>query len=331
MTLLYRHASSFDHDTGGHPENANRIRAIGQAVEAASLEGVVDIEAPRATREQISRAHDPEHAAALAAFCASGGGMIDMDTVASAETWNAALHASGAACDAVERTLAGTDRYAFCALRPPGHHAERSRAMGFCFTNHVAVAAEHARSRGVERVLIFDWDVHHGNGTEEIFRASPEVLYASVHQSPLYPGTGQAAYEGEGEGEGYTVNLPVPPGSGNELFCALTDHVVAPIAREFAPGVLLVSAGFDAHRSDPLASCLVTEEGYRGMAASLAGLATELEAPLILCLEGGYDPGALGSSVVATLDGLTRAESRPDSDAGLVSSYTEKLQGRWSF
>ncbi|MEJ7875242.1 MAG: histone deacetylase [Solirubrobacterales bacterium] len=330
LTLFYRHPSSYDHDTGEHPENAGRITALSRAVDRASIAGLVEIEAPRATPEQLGRAHEPDHVLALAAFCASGGGMIDMDTVASGGSWEAALRASGGACDAVERMLGGEDRAAFCAFRPPGHHAERARAMGFCLTNHIAVATGHARSLGVERVLILDWDVHHGNGTEEIFKASSDVLYASIHQAPLYPGTGDISYAGEGEGEGFTVNMPVPAGAGDDVFCALVDHLVLPIAREHRPGLIAISAGFDAHRADPLASCLVSEDGFRAMAAAMTAVAVELGAPLLVCLEGGYDPGALGASVVATLEGIAEVGSTmPVSDASLAAPYRERHRARW--
>jgi acetoin utilization deacetylase AcuC-like enzyme len=328
VTLLYRHPASFGHETGSHPENAGRIRAIEAAIEAAAIDGLVDVEAPRAAEEQLIRVHDPEHVAAMAAFCASGGGMIDLDTVASAGSWEAALRAAGAACDAVDKLLAGEDVAAFCALRPPGHHAERGKAMGFCLVNHVAVAAEHARARGVERVLIFDWDVHHGNGTEAIFKASANVLYASIHGWPLYPGTGDIAYQGEGEGEGFTVNMPVPAGAGDELFGALCEHIVVPSAREFEPGLIAISAGFDAHAADPLASCEVSESGYEAMASLMANLAAELKAPLLICLEGGYDPGALGASVVATLGALNEPRN-PGADASLVQPYRERFAERW--
>jgi acetoin utilization deacetylase AcuC-like enzyme len=255
--------------------------------------------------------------------------MIDMDTIASDGSWEAALRAAGAATDAVDRLLAGDARAAFCALRPPGHHAERERAMGFCLFNNAAVAAEQARSSGeADRVLILDWDVHHGNGTEEIFKASPDVLYASIHQWPLYPGTGAAEYAGEGAGEGYTVNLPVAPGAGSELFTALVEHLVVPIGREFSPGLIAISAGFDAHRSDPLASCLVDEEGYRAMAASMAGLASELGVPLLVCLEGGYDPGALATSVMATLEGIG-GNGGGGSDPALVEPYLANVARHW--
>ncbi len=330
MTLLYTHPASYAHETGSHPENAGRIKAIETAIEEASPPGLTAVEAPRATGEQLARAHDSEHLAALEAFCAGGGGMIDLDTVASEGSWEAALRAAGAACDATDRLLAGEDESAFCALRPPGHHAETDKAMGFCLVNQAAIAAEHARARGADRVLIFDWDVHHGNGTEQIFRASSDVLYASIHGWPLYPGTGDIAYTGEGEGEGYTVNMPVPNGSGNALFEALTEHVVVPVAREFDPGLIVISAGFDAHADDPLASCEVSDEGYRAMAAQVAGLAGEKGVPVLVCLEGGYDPDALGRSVVATLDGLREPARALGADESLAEPYRERLRERWT-
>lgn len=259
-------------------------------------------EAPQASRRQLHRAHTAEHVDAIERFCADGGGMIDMDTVAVEHSWDAALRAAGGACEAIDRLLSGEATAAFCAMRPPGHHAERGRAMGFCLFNAIAIAAEHAiAENGVERVFICDWDVHHGNGTEEIFAASDAVFYSSIHQWPLYPGTGAADFRGTGAGDGYTLNLPVPAGSGNETFAERVRDAVVPAAREFRPGLIAISAGYDAHRSDPLASCMVDEVGYGDMTAALRDFAAELGIPVLVCLEGGYDPDALAASVVRTI------------------------------
>jgi acetoin utilization deacetylase AcuC-like enzyme len=312
VTGLYvSHPSSLEHDTGGHPENAGRLRAIGAALGEAGNPGLRPLEARAASREELLRVHAAEHVDAIEAFCERGGGMIDMDTVASPRSFEAALHAAGGAADAAERLLAGEAPFAFCALRPPGHHAEATRAMGFCLFNNVAVASEHAiRACGAERVLVLDWDVHHGNGTEAVFARSPEVLYTSIHQWPLYPGTGPAEYAGEGPGQGYTANLPVPPGSGPEAFLALVEHVVVPLARAFRPGLIAISAGYDAHSADPLAECDLDAAAFGDMAAAVRDAGAELGAPVLCCLEGGYAPDALADSVLATIAALA-GESPP--------------------
>jgi acetoin utilization deacetylase AcuC-like enzyme len=332
VALYVSHPSSLEHDTGPHPENAGRLRAIEAALADADDLELDRLEAPPATREQILRAHTADHYDRLEAFCAAGGGMIDMDTIAVEASFGAALHAAGGAREAAERLLAGDARAAFCAMRPPGHHAERARAMGFCLFNNVAVAAADAIASGrAERVLILDWDVHHGNGTEEIFAASDDVLYAGIHQSPLYPGTGAAEYVGEGAGEGYTVNLPVPPDSGDDTFLALIQHVVAPIARQFEPGLIAISAGYDAHRDDPLAGCAVTTDGYAQMTATMRDLAAEVGAPVLVCLEGGYAPDALAASVVTTLRTLDGATPAAEADPAAAEPHLSRLRdgGRW--
>ncbi len=311
MGLYMAHPSSFEHDTGAHPENSGRLRAIEATLDEAGWPGLERTEAPAATREQLRRVHSDEHIDAVEAQCAAGGGLIDADTPTSRGSFEAALHAAGGAAAAAERLLAGERRYAFCGARPPGHHAEADRAMGFCLFNNVAVAAAHALARcDAERVLVLDWDVHHGNGTEAIFAASDQVLYASIHQSPLYPGTGQADYVGVGDGEGYTVNLPVPPGSGSDDFLSLVQHAVAPIARAFEPGLVAISAGYDAHRDDPLADCLVETGAYGEMTATMRELGSELGAPVLVCLEGGYAPAALAASVLVTVEALA-ADGEP--------------------
>jgi acetoin utilization deacetylase AcuC-like enzyme len=328
--LYFSHPSSLEHDTGGHPENASRLRAIEAALDEAGWPGLERIEAPAATREQIERVHTAEHVDAIERFAAAGGGMLDLDTIASERSFEAALHAAGGPVSAVERLLAGEDRFAFCALRPPGHHAEAARAMGFCLFNNIAVAAAHAiEGAGAERVLVLDWDVHHGNGTEAIFEDSDRVLYASIHQWPLYPGTGAADSIGTAAGEGYTVNLPVPPGSGSETFLSLVQHVVVPIASEFRPGLVAISAGYDAHRDDPLAECAVDTEAYGHMAATMRALAAELGVPVLVCLEGGYDPSALAASVVATVEALGSDLEAPEAPREPAAPYADRHRGRW--
>jgi len=268
-------------------------------------------EAPAASQDSLRAVHPERHIRYIDELSASGGGRVDMDTIAVAATYDAALRAAGGGVALVDALLTGEAATGFAALRPPGHHAETDRAMGFCFFGNAAVAARHAASaHGAERVLILDWDVHHGNGTNEIFHSDPSVLFVSIHESPLYPGTGPASDLGSGAGEGYTVNLPVPGHSGDETFRSLVDHVVLPLMAAWEPQLVLVSAGFDAHSLDPLASCRVTEDGYAAMTASLRRACAELGAPLGLLLEGGYSLEALTDSVSALMPVLV-ADSPP--------------------
>ncbi|HKJ36070.1 MAG TPA: histone deacetylase [Solirubrobacterales bacterium] len=331
MGLYFRHPSSLEHDTGSHPECADRIRAIEAAMDDAGWPAVELREPGRASREQLARVHTDRHIGAVEALCSAGGGMVDADTVAVEASWEASLRAAGAAVEAVDALMAGDGGFAFCAMRPPGHHAESDRAMGFCLFNSIAVGAAHAiAAAGAERVLILDWDVHHGNGTAEIFAGSDRVLFASLHQSPLYPGTGHPGEMGNGAGDGYTINLPVPPGADGKLFLALVQQVVAPVAREFRPDLIAISSGYDAHADDPLANCELTDVDYASLAATTRELGAELAAPVLVCLEGGYDLGVLSRTVPATVRALDDSLPPEQADPGLAAPAREHFRRHWS-
>ena len=303
-TLLYTHPSSLEHDAGpGHPESPARIRAIEAAFAQDGLAGVLRREPPRASREQLERVHDAGFVEQiLAAVPATGYRRIDADTVMSPGSGEAALRAAGAACAAVDAVLAGEAANAFCALRPPGHHAEPTRAMGFCLFNNVAIGARHALAvHGVARVSIFDFDVHHGNGTQAAFERDPQVQYLSTHQWPLYPGTG-ARHE---TGVGNIVNRPLPAGTGSKEWRAVVEGDILPAIEAFAPELIMISAGFDAHRRDPLAMLELTEDDFGWVTRALLALAQRwAEGRVISVLEGGYDLTALANSSLAHLNGL---------------------------
>ncbi len=270
--------------------------------------------------------HENRHIEAVQAVSDRGGGAFDADTVASEGSYVAALHSAGGACAMVEALLGGESPVGFCLLRPPGHHAKPARAMGFCLFNNVAVAARHALDAfGAGRVFVLDWDVHHGNGTNDIFHESDEVLFASIHQSPLYPGTGPLEDCGSGAGEGFTINLPVPPGSEEEAWLSLVEHVVAPAARAFGPDLVLVSAGFDAHRADSIASCRLDERSFAELARHARAVADAADAPVGAVLEGGYEPSALAASVTAALSALAEGGEPRSVEA---DSLTERAAGQ---
>jgi acetoin utilization deacetylase AcuC-like enzyme len=329
MTAVFlRHPSSLEHETGGHPEQPARIVAIEHELEERGWLGFERLLSPAADRAALSAVHPERYVAAIERFCEAGGGNLDLDTVTSAGSFEAALHSAGGAVRMVDLLLGGEAGVGFSCHRPPGHHATVSRAMGFCLFNNVAIAATHALERGsVSRVMIVDWDVHHGNGTNDIFHSSDRVLFISIHQAPLYPGTGPASDVGTGPGEGYTVNLPVAPGAGDDEYRSLIEHVAVPLARAFAPQLLLISAGYDAHREDPLAECHVTEAGFAAMTRSLRAVAAELSIPLGAVLEGGYALGALARSVAATMEVLGAPAHAPDGGGG-VAPVAAAARGR---
>jgi acetoin utilization deacetylase AcuC-like enzyme len=335
VPVLLRHPSSLDHDPGPHPESPRRIVAIERALSERDWLGWDARLSPAAARASIEAIHPSEHIDRIEALCRRGGGMIDMDTIVSEGSFEAALHAAGGALALVDALLGEERARAAASLhRPPGHHAERARAMGFCLFDNIAIAAQHALDEyGLERVMIVDFDVHHGNGTDAIFRERSDVLFCSIHQSPLYPGTGAARDVGRGAGEGFTVNMPVPGGSGDAVFVSHVEHVAGALARAYEPGLLLVSAGYDAHADDPLAGCVVSDDGYAAMTASLRATADGLGIPMGIVLEGGYDLGALARGVVATL-AVAGAEQPPPAPAldlhPLAERTLERLEaGRW--
>jgi acetoin utilization deacetylase AcuC-like enzyme len=310
-SVFLAHPSSLEHDTGSHPEQAARIVAIDRELSQRGWLGFERITSPRVERSVLTAVHPSAYVAAIEDLSAAGGGALDLDTVTSAGSFDAALHAAGGAVRLVEMLLDGEADYGFSAHRPPGHHATRTRGMGFCLFNNIAVAAQFAAERrGLDRVMILDWDVHHGNGTNDIFHTSDRVLFVSMHQAPLYPGTGPASDAGSGRGTGFTVNMPVPPGTGDSGFRSLVEHVALPLLRSFEPRLVLVSAGFDAHRDDPLGDCLVTEDGFAAMTRSVRRTCDAMGARLGCVLEGGYALQALASSVAATMEQLMPAEGR---------------------
>jgi acetoin utilization deacetylase AcuC-like enzyme len=294
------------HETGAHPENPGRMRAIRVELERRELlTGRPGFDFGPASRDLVLQVHDRRLLDTLDDHVAVGGGWYDPDTMVDVDSVDVAYRAAGAAVRAVDAVLDGEAPRAFVLARPPGHHATRGRAMGFCLINSIAVAAQSAINRGMERVAIIDWDVHHGNGTEAIFAARPDVLFCSVHQFGygFYPGTGRAEDVGQGAGEGFTLNVPLPAGSDDGAYERVFADLFAPRVEAFQPELILVSAGYDAHRDDLLGGMRVTEAGFEMMTRAVLDWANRFAGDRIVAiLEGGYDPAALGQSVAVTLE-----------------------------
>jgi acetoin utilization deacetylase AcuC-like enzyme len=306
-----------EHDPGQrHPESPDRLRAIREGLKGRH--GVSYVEADPASTSDVEAAHDADYVASIREFCETGGGEWDPDTVAVPETWPAALASAGLAAWAAAAALESDvgRRTPFSLGRPPGHHATDDDAMGFCFLNNAAVATEYARREtDADRVAILDWDVHHGNGIQDIFYDREEVFYGSVHEEGLYPGTGAVDETGADAGVGTTVNVPLPQGGGDPTYRAVFEEVFAPAVAAFDPDLLLVSAGFDAHRHDPISRMHVSTDGYGMLAQSAASIATDADAGLGFLLEGGYGLDTLSESIGMVHETFDGYEPMPDEGA----------------
>ena len=300
MLILAGPVGLLEHDGGSHPERPARIGAVMQGIGDLALgSDLVTVGARLASREELARVHDEQYLDDLEALSRRGGGLLDQDTYVTSTSWDAALRAAGAGLAAIEELGSRADGFAFVAARPPGHHAGRERGMGFCLLNNVAVAAGALTARGA-RVVVVDWDVHHGNGTQNIFLEDPTVFYFSIHEHPtfLYPGTGRRWEIGKGKGEGATLNAPMAPGAGDAEYRTTFEQTLEPAVERFRPEIILVSAGFDAHREDPLADLQVTEEGFRFMTRHVLALADRFcGGKVVSILEGGYETSSLTSCI----------------------------------
>jgi acetoin utilization deacetylase AcuC-like enzyme len=330
VILLTSGSAPDGHDTGpGHPERAARLAAVERALWPLERDGALERRVGRrVTREELLRVHSADYLDRVGGFIRNGGGALDPDTRVSAGSWDAALVAAGSGLEAADRLRAGDAVAAFVAVRPPGHHATPDRAMGFCLVNNVAVTATAIAEAG-ERVLIVDWDVHHGNGTQDIFWDDPAVMYVSTHEWPLYPGTGGADETGGPNAPGLTINVPLPTGATGDVARAAFDELIAPKVEAFRPSWVLISAGFDAHRRDPLAGLEWSSGDYAALAAVAAGWAPG-PGRVIAFLEGGYDLDALGRSAAATVGALAgdAHPSEPPTSGGPGREVVDRLVAR---
>jgi len=308
------HADYLKHDTGVHPETAERLRVIIRELEekgiAEKLRRIVPV---KVSKEQLRHVHTPEYIGEVEAMCRRGGGALDLDTPLCEATYEIAMLAAGGVTKAVDEVMDKSNslKHVFALIRPPGHHATPNKGMGFCIFNNIAIAAEHLkREYGIDRVLIADWDVHHGNGTQEVFFEDPSVLYFSTHQYPHYPGTGWLYEVGKGEGEGFTVNVPLPAGTDDDGYLHALTNILVPIAMEFSPDFVLVSVGFDAHAADPLASMNVTSRGFGRFTSLIKDIAEKNgNGRVVMALEGGYNLNAIAESALSVFNSLLSDES----------------------
>jgi acetoin utilization deacetylase AcuC-like enzyme len=308
MTIALLYDPIFlEHDTGVHIEVAERLVVIRRAIESSGLLSTLKTPPVRAAAlADVAAVHDTSYISLVEALAARGGGRLDSDTVVGPRSFSAAMMAAGATTGAVDAVLEGRVEQAFALVRPPGHHATPGRGMGFCLFNNVAIAVRYAqRKHGLRRLLVVDYDVHHGNGTQDAFFDDPEVLYFSTHEYPFYPGTGDYDEIGMGRGAGYTVNVPLPAGTDDAAYSRVFAELLVLVARRFQPELIVVSAGYDAHWMDPIGMMAMTVAGFGALAAMLRSLADELcNGRLVFALEGGYSLPVLGPAVVATLQAL---------------------------
>lgn len=332
MTVLFAtHAAYLEHLAGPrHPERPERLHAVWEGVQLAGLaEAMQMLQPTAATRAELERVHPMHYLDRIETICVAGGGRLDADTYASEGSWRAASLAAGAGLTAVRALQAGEADAAFCAVRPPGHHATTNESMGFCFVNNVAVVAAALADQG-ERVMIFDFDAHHGNGTQAVFYHDPRVLFVSLHQWPLYPGTGRHSEVGEGAARGTTVNIPLPPGATGDVYLYAFDQLVAPVAEQFAPTWVLVSAGFDAHHADPITEMGLQAGDYGPLTRRVLSLVPA--GRRLVMLEGGYDLGALMHSsamVMRELAGVDGEPFEPTTSGGPGHGAVRKARDFW--
>ncbi|TFH46518.1 MAG: histone deacetylase [ANME-2 cluster archaeon] len=318
------HADFLTHDTGSHPENAGRLVDIMDGLEKTGLiDSLIRIEPILANIEQIRYIHSSDHIQMVKDF-SSIGMPLDPDTPTSEHSFKTALLAAGGVIAAVDAVIGGLDSV-FALVRPPGHHAEPDRGMGFCLFNNVAIAARYAQVKGLEKVLIVDWDVHHGNGTQKAFYEDDSVLYFSIHQHPHFPGTGRINEVGAGKGEGFTINVPLPHGAEDADYKYIFDQILIPAARQFKPDIILVSAGQDGHKNDLLSGMNLTSKGFSQMTQAVKSLSAEMcGGKLVLALEGGYDYNALAESIV-TIFRVLLGEAEFGPETGIASGSTVQI------
>ncbi|MDD3717349.1 MAG: histone deacetylase [Actinomycetota bacterium] len=330
-TAVFYDPIYMEHDTGyGHPERPERLQTTMQVMEQSGLSEKVRIISPRdASVEEIGLVHPRKYIDKVRKTAESGGGWLDPDTHVGVRSYDAALKSAGAVLEGLERIFSGDIDNAFCLVRPPGHHATEERGMGFCLFNNNAIAARFAiKEFGIRRVFILDWDAHHGNGLQDIFYDDNKVLYVSLHQYPHYPGTGSTSELGIGAGEGFTINFPLPARSGEEVYLAAFDQVIAPIVRTYQPELVLISAGYDGHFSDQLCSMLLRGNSYAEMAMRLKGMAEEYcGGKMMAALEGGYNLVGIAISITNTIAVMAGEEVRLEEDVDIETIHPSSRRG----